>query len=93
MSMLCAYRVVKSVLSCTTVVGSSVIVTGAGVTSTVEGSSVTVDGARVSVVRMMLFSTTVTGGGVTYMVLVEQSASDPKECAESKETGPQDCSC
>lgn len=70
--MLGAYRVVKSVLSCTTVVGPRVIVTGAGVTSTVKGSSVIVDGARVSVVRMMLFSTTVTGGGVTYTVLSGQ---------------------
>lgn len=61
------------------------IVTGAGVTSTVKGSSVTVDGARVSVVRIMLFSTTVTGGGVSYTVLVERSASgshrDSKEVA------------
>lgn len=57
-------------MSCTTVVGSKVIVIGAGVTSTVDGSSVIVDGAKVSVVRMMLFSTTVTGGGVTYTVLI-----------------------
>lgn len=69
--MLDAYRVVNNVLSCTTVMGSRVIVTGTGVTSTVEGSSVIVDGAKVSVVRIMLFSTTVTGGGVTYMVLLE----------------------
>lgn len=67
--MLGTYNVVTSVFSCTTVVGSKVTVTGAGVTRTVEGSSVTVDGANVSVVRITLFSTTVTGGGVTYMVL------------------------
>lgn len=83
------YKVVRRVLSCTTVVGSRVIVTGSGVTSTVEGSSVTVDGARVSVVRMMLFSTTVTGGGVTYIVLFQQSASDARKYATSVVTAPQ----
>lgn len=83
------YKVVRRVLSCTTVVGSRVIVTGAGVTSTVEGSSVIVDGARVSVVRMMLFSTTVTGGGVTYTVLLKQSASDPEKHATSAAIAPQ----
>lgn len=56
-------------LSCTTVVGARVIVTGSGVTEIVDGSNVTVDGARVSVVRIMLLSTIVTAGGVTKIVL------------------------
>lgn len=49
----------------TTSVSSLVIVIGMGVSVRVEASKVTVDASRVSVVRMMLFSTIVTGAGVT----------------------------